>query len=64
VKVFLDTHAWLSATVFAGLCEAVLTEAAQRSGLLTTQLVRQEAHEVLQRKFPLLPQAKALFDAI
>jgi len=64
VKVFLDTNVWLSATVFAGLCEAILTEAAQRSALLTTRLVQQEAHEVLQRKFPHLPQAKALFDAI
>ena len=64
MKVFLDTNVWLSATVFAGLCEAVLTEAAQRSGLLTTQLVRQEAYEMLQRKFPHLPQAKALFNAI
>lgn len=64
MKVFLDTNVWLSATVFAGLCEAILTEAAQRSALLTTRLVQQEAHEVLQRKFPHLPQAKALFDAI
>jgi predicted nucleic acid-binding protein len=64
VKVFLDTNVWLSATVFAGLCEAILTEAAQRNALLTTQLVRQESHEVLTRKFPHLPQAKALFDAI
>jgi predicted nucleic acid-binding protein len=64
VKVFLDTNVWLSATVFAGLCEAILTESAQRSALLTTLLVQQESHEVLHRKFPHLPQAKALFDAI
>ena len=64
MKVFLDMNVWLSATVFAGLCEAILTETAQRSGLLTTQLVRQESHEVLHRKFPHLPHAKALFDAI
>lgn len=64
MKVFLDTNVWLSATVFAGLCEALLTESAQRSALLTTLLVQQESHEVLLRKFPHLPQAKALFDAI
>lgn len=64
MKVFLDTNVWLSATVFAGLCEAILTEAAQRSALLTTQLVQQEAHEVLHRKFPHVPKARTLFDAI
>ena len=64
MKVFLDTNVWLSATVFAGLCEAILTEVAQRDGLLTTRLVRSEAHEVLGRKFPHLPQSLALFDAI
>jgi predicted nucleic acid-binding protein len=64
VKVFLDTNVWLSATVFAGLCEAILTESAQRSWLLTTRLVQTEAHAVLVRKFPHVPQAQALFDAI
>lgn len=64
MKVFLDTSVWLSATVFAGLCEAILTESAQRNWLLTTRLVQTEAHAVLARKFPHLPQALALFDAI
>ncbi len=64
MKVFLDTHVWLSATVFAGLCEAILTESAQRAWLVTTRLVQQEAHEVLGRKFAHLPQAQVLFDAI
>ena len=64
MKVFLDTNVWLSATVFAGLCEAILTEAAQRNWLLTTRLVQTEAHAVLGRKFPHVPQAQALFDAI
>lgn len=64
MKVFLDTNVWLSATVFAGLCEAILTESAQRDWLLSTRLVQQEAHEVLGRKFAHLPQAQALFDAI
>jgi predicted nucleic acid-binding protein len=64
VKVFLDTPVWLSATVFAGLCEAILTECHQRDWLLTTPLVQAEAHEVLKRKFPHLPQSLALFDAI
>ncbi len=64
MKVFLDTNIWLSATVFSGLCEAILTESAQRNSLLTTRLVQREAHEVLTRKFPHMPHAKALFDAI
>lgn len=64
MKVFLDTNVWLSATVFAGLCEAILIECHQRDWLLTTPLVQSEAHEVLKRKFPHLPQSLALFDAI
>lgn len=64
MRVFLDTNVWLSATVFAGLCEAILTECAQRDGLVTTRLVQYEAHEVLGRKFAHLPHAQALFDAI
>ena len=64
MKVFLDTNVWLSATVFAGLCEAILTECHQRDWLLTTQLVQVEAHEVLERKFPQLPKSRALFDDI
>jgi predicted nucleic acid-binding protein len=64
VKVFLDTNVWLSATVFAGLCEAILVECHQRDWLLTTALVQAEAHEVLVRKFPQLPHSQALFDAI
>ncbi len=64
MKVFLDTHVWLSATVFAGLCEAILTESAQRAWLVTTRLVQQEAHEVLGRKFAHLPEAQVLFDAV
>jgi predicted nucleic acid-binding protein len=64
LKVFLDTNVWLSATVFAGLCEAVLTESHQRGWLLTTRLVQAEAHEVLGRKFVHMPQAQALFDAV
>jgi predicted nucleic acid-binding protein len=64
VKVFLDTNVWLSATVFAGLCEAILTECHKRDWLLTTPLVQAEAHDVLKRKFPHLPQSQALFDAI
>ena len=39
-------------------------ECHQRDWLLTTPLVRQEAHEVLARKFLQVLQARALFDAI
>lgn len=63
MKVFLDTNVWLSATVFSGLCEALLLECADRGWLVTSPLVREEAHAVLRRKFPHLPQATALFDA-
>jgi predicted nucleic acid-binding protein len=54
----------VNAWYFPGLCEAILTESAQRNSLLTTQLVQREAHEVLTRKFPHMPHAKALFDAV
>ena len=64
MKVFLDTNVWLSATLFSGLCEAILMECHQREWLLTTPLVQQEAHAVLVRKFPHVPQALALFDSI
>lgn len=63
MKVFLDTNVWLSATIFSGLCEALVAECAVRDWLITCPLVRVEAHEVLARKFPHLPQAPGLFDA-
>ena len=63
MKVFLDTNVWLSATIFSGLCEALVTECADRDWLITCPLVREEAHEVLARKFPHLPHAPDLFDA-
>jgi len=63
MKVFLDTNVWLSATIFPGLCESLVMECAERDWLLTSPLVRQEAHAVLTRKFPLRPDAPALFDA-
>ena len=64
MKVFLDTNVWLSATVFSGLCEAIVMECHQRDWLITTPLIRQEAHEVLDRKFAQVLQARTLFDAI
>jgi predicted nucleic acid-binding protein len=63
VKVFLDTNVWLSATIFSGLCEELVLQGADRGCLLSSPLIRAEAHEVLQRKFPHVPQACALFDA-
>lgn len=64
MKIFPDTNVWLSATVFAGLCAEFLIESTHRARLLTTRLVQAEAHDVLRRKFPHLPQSLALFDAI
>lgn len=64
MKVFLDTNVWLSATVFAGLCEAIVLECHQHHQLLSTRWVQQEAHAVLRRKFPHISHAPVLFDAI
>ncbi len=64
MKVFLDTNIWLSATVFAGLCEDIVVQCADRGWLASNHLVRIEAHEVLGRKFPNQTQAVKLFDAI
>jgi predicted nucleic acid-binding protein len=64
MKVFLDTNVWLSATVFSGLCEELLLQCAERGWLHSSPLIRQEAHEVLLRKFPQSPNVCDLFDAI
>lgn len=50
---------WLSATVFSGLYAAIVMDCHQRDWLLTKPLVRQEAHEVLNRKFVQSNQALA-----
>lgn len=62
MKVFLDTNVWLSATIFPGLCAELVFVCAQHDEILSSALVRSEAHEVLQRKFPLRSEALALFD--
>ena len=64
MKVFLDTNVWLSATVFAGLCEDILVQCADRGWLISSQLVRAEAHDVLKRKFPRQTDTIKLFDAV
>lgn len=64
MKVFLDTNVWLSATVFSGLCAALLEACAERGWLVTSALVRDEAHAMLTRKFPHIPQATTLFDTV
>jgi len=64
MKVFPDTNVWLSGTVFAGLCEAILIECHQRQWLLTSRLVQTEAYAVLDRKFPHYPRSRLLFDRI
>jgi putative PIN family toxin of toxin-antitoxin system len=65
VKVFLDTNVWLSAIVFPGLCAELLV-ALDEAGheVLTSALVRQETHEVLQRKFARHAQAVMRFDLL
>ena len=64
MKVFLDTNVWLSATVFAGLCEDIVVQCADHGWLVSSQLVRAEAHDVLKRKFPRRTDAIKLFDAV
>ena len=64
MKVFLDTNVWLSATIFSGLCEEILLQCAEFGWLYSSPLVRQEAHQVLQRKFARMPHACKLFDAV
>lgn len=63
MKVFLDTNVWMSATIFSGLCEALVLQCAELHCLLSSALVQREAHAVLQRKFPYVHNACALFDA-
>jgi predicted nucleic acid-binding protein len=64
-QVFFDTNAWLSAAVFPGLCaELLLALDAGGHRLLTSALVREEAHSVLQRKFARHASALERFDAL
>lgn len=63
MKVFPDTNVWVSAAIFPGLCADLLVECADRDWLLTSELVRQEAHQVLTEKFPQRADAARLFDA-
>lgn len=64
-KVFFDTNVWLSAAVFPGLCaELLLALDAAGHRLLTSALVRAEAHDVLQRKFTRHSAALERFDAL
>ena len=63
MKVFLDTNVWLSAAVFSGLCEELVLQCAARDWLFSSRLIQTEAHQVLQRKFLLAPNACELFDA-
>jgi predicted nucleic acid-binding protein len=62
VIVFPDTNVWLSATLFPGLCESLIVECADRGWLISSALVRREAHAVLERKFPHVPDARRMFD--
>ena len=64
MKVFLDCNGWLSATIFAGLCAELVVQCTERGGLLSSDLVRTEVHEVLRPEFPTASQATALFDNI
>lgn len=65
VRVFLDTNVWLSAVVFSGLCAEILLELDARGHqLLTSVLLREEVHAVMQRKFPRQATAVERFDAL
>jgi predicted nucleic acid-binding protein len=63
--VFPDTNVWLSAAVFPGLfAELLLALDGQGRRLLTSALVRQEAREVMRRKFVRHAAALDRFDAL
>jgi predicted nucleic acid-binding protein len=65
MRVFLDTNVWLSAVVFPGLCSELLLELDTLGHrLLTSSLVREEVHGVLQRKFARHCAAMERFDAL
>lgn len=64
MRVFFDTNVWMSASIFSGLCEALLLQCTEHRVLLGSALVQREAHAGLRRKFPQLPDACALFDAV
>ena len=65
MKVFFDTNVWLSAAVFPGLCaELLLALDGAGHRLLSSALVRQEAHEVLRRKFTRHALALQRFDSL
>lgn len=63
MKVFPDTNIWVSAVIFPGLCADLLVECADCDWLLTSELIRHEAHKVLKAKFPKHTDATRLFDA-
>ncbi len=64
-KFFFDTNVWLSAAVFPGLCaELLLALDAAGHQLLTSALVRAEAHDVLRRKFSRHAVALERFDSL
>jgi predicted nucleic acid-binding protein len=65
MKVFLYTNVWLSALVFPGLCAELLVELTARGcEVLSSDLVRTEAHEVLKRKFSQHVTAIERFDRL
>ena len=65
MKVFFDTNVWLSAIVFPGLCaELLLQVQGGEHELISSELVRQEVHQVLRRKFARHAQALTRFDSL
>ncbi len=63
MKVFLDTHVWLSGLVFSGLCEDIILRCAQAQTLYSSQLIRNEVQAVLVRKFEAVaPKVIPMFD--
>ena len=65
MRVFLDTNVWLSAVVFPGLCaELLLALDAAGHRLLSSDWIRHEAHEVMQRKFTRHAAALERFDTL
>lgn len=65
MRVFLDTNVWLSAIVFPGLCAELLARLLESNHtVLTSELIKAEACEVLERKFSRHEQSLANFDLL
>lgn len=65
MRTFPDTNVWLSAIIFPGLCSELLARLFEADHtVLTSELIQEEACEVLQRKFKRHTDAVANFELL